>query len=124
MSRRRSALGSEGEALACRHLAKLGYRILARNYRGRCGEIDIVAEEGGSLIFVEVKTRSGPAFGHPLEAVTPRKQRQLGRVASEYLAHHGGHDRPVRFDVLGIALNESAPAAITLVRDAFVLGGD
>jgi len=123
MTRDRISLGKEGEELACRHLERLGYRILARNYRGRRGEIDIVAEERGTLVFVEVKSRSGPLFGHPLEAVTRRKQEQLGRVAQEYLAVTDAHRaRPIRFDVVGVLMAPGLPPSLDLVRDAFALG--
>ena len=120
MTVRRLSLGKQGEDLACRHLERLGYKILARNYRGRCGEIDIVAEERGTLVFVEVKTRSGSGFGSPLEAVNAHKQHQLGRVALEYLAENDCHSQPARFDVVGVLFESDSPV-LELVRDAFFL---
>jgi len=121
MSKERLSLGKRGEDLAALHLQGSGYRILARNFRGRCGEIDIVAEERGTLVFVEVKARSGTAFGHPLEAVTPHKQQQLARAALEYLARNDQHHRPVRFDVVGVIIDDKLPPVLELVRDAFTL---
>lgn len=118
MTERRLSLGKQGEELACRHLEGLGYRILARNFRSRSGEIDIVAEDRGTLVFVEVKTRSGVGFGSPLEAVTAHKQQQLGRLAMEYLAENRCHGRAARFDVVGVLLGGARPV-LELVRDAF-----
>jgi len=124
MSRDRISLGSQGEELAAGHLRKLGYRILCRNYRCRQGEIDIVAEEGAVLVFVEVKARGGASFGDPLEAVTPRKRGQIARAAMRYLAENDGHDRPARFDVVGVMIQEDGTFTLQLVRDAFSLDMD
>ena len=124
MSQERLSLGRQGEELACKHLRKLGYRILCCNYRRRQGEIDIVAEEGKVLVFVEVKTRSGLAFGDPLEAVTPRKQSQIARTAMQYLAENDAHDRSSRFDVVGVLIEADGAFALQLVRDAFSLDKD
>ncbi|MDH4320703.1 MAG: YraN family protein [Desulfobulbaceae bacterium] len=124
MSRERLTLGDRGEELAVGHLRKLGYRILCRNYRRREGEIDIVAEDGAVLVFVEVKTRSGVSCGDPLEAVTPRKRGQIARTAMRYLAENDCHDRPARFDVLGVTIPEGGTYSLQLVRDAFSLDMD
>ncbi len=121
MTFKRLALGASGEELAARHLQACGYRILERNYRRPCGEVDIVADESGTIVFVEVKTRAaGSRFGSPLEAVGRKKQEQLARVAQEYLASHGLHQLPARFDVVGVVLGNREPR-LELVRNAFEL---
>ncbi len=89
---RKDELGRTGEQLAVEHLTAEGYTILDRNWRCAIGEIDIVARHGDTTVVVEVKTRSGLGFGHPLDAVTPRKLARLRRLAA-----HG-----LRIDVIGV----------------------
>ncbi len=98
----RRLLGARGEELAARHLEKLGCRILDRGWRTKTGEIDLVAEDGGEIVFVEVKTRTDSAFGPPEEAVTFAKRRKLRNTAAAYLARHRLRDRPYRIDVIAI----------------------
>src|SRR5947209_19564754 len=98
MSSRRVVLGKTGEDLACGELQRRGYAILARRWRQRTGEIDIVARDGATLVFVEVKAREGHAFGEAAEAVTAWKRRRLTRLALEYLARERIPDGPCRFD--------------------------
>jgi putative endonuclease len=98
----RTELGRRGEDAAAAHLAAKGLQVVARNWRCRHGEIDIVASEGGTLVFCEVKTRSGLGFGSPLSAITPVKQARLRRLVGVYLADSGGHPGPVRIDAVGI----------------------
>lgn len=98
----RQWLGARGERLAARYLRRRGLAIVARNYRCRAGEIDLIALDGEVLVFVEVKTRSGERWGRPEEAVDRRKQRQMERVAEEFVRQHRLHDRAIRFDVVGI----------------------
>lgn len=100
-------LGRAGEELAAQYLAEAGFVIVARNWRGRAGEIDLVARDVSAdidhLVFCEVKARSTDRWGSPSEAVTPEKQRRLRRLAGEFLAggRGGCHDTPwVRFDVV------------------------
>jgi putative endonuclease len=95
--------GLKGEDLAVNYLKKKGYRILEKNFRTQLGEIDIIAEQNGTIVFVEVKTRTTDAFGLPEEAVTWQKQERIKKVALLYLK---GLKRvpPVRFDVLSIEL--------------------
>ncbi|HSH14230.1 MAG TPA: YraN family protein [Desulfurivibrionaceae bacterium] len=112
-------LGARGEAMAEQYLKRTGYRILARNYRCRYGEIDLIAEEGGNLVFIEVKTRSGAGFGHPLEAVDQRKRGQLTRTARRYLEENSAGERFCRFDVVAISL--AGEPQLELVRNAFEL---
>jgi putative endonuclease len=100
----RKRLGAAGERLAAEQLQRSGYLIRAMNYHCRAGEVDIVAEEGGDIVFVEVKTRRGTAYGLPEEAVTPAKQRKLVSAAQTYLAAHEQLERAWRVDVVAIAL--------------------
>ena len=116
------ALGRDGEDLAARHLAGRGFRILQRGYRTRGGEIDLVVEEEGVLVFVEVKSRSNLACGRPAEAVGALKQRRLLRAASAYLQQYGALDRPCRFDVVEVLWDPGGGARIHHIRDAFQPG--
>lgn len=110
MTARSQAVGEYGERLATRHLEASGYRILARNWRGPGGEIDIVAiDPRGTLAIVEVKTRRGHRYGHPLEAVTPVKLARLRRLAGAWLTENP-HRGDVRLDIVGVTLNEQGPA--------------
>ncbi len=126
MTLNKKELGAHGEEIAVSYLQSRGYRILERNYRIRLGEIDIIAEHGEDLVFIEVKTRSDILFGSPFDSVTLSKQRQLSKVALEYMSKRGCHDRPARFDVIGIRLKGVNPAQlraakIELIQNAFDL---
>ena len=114
----RMKCGKSGEDLASRFLVKNGFTILARNYRFERAEIDIIAEEGEDLVFIEVKTRRSNAYGTPEEAVTEEKQEQIRSAAEGYLVQHDIDDRPCRFDVVAIELKEGT-TEIRHVRDAF-----
>src|SRR5262245_18605866 len=105
----RQIRGKHGEDLACAELVRLGYAILDRRYRTKFGEIDIVASEGGTTVFVEVKTRVGEQFGGAAEALTAWKQRRVTQMAVDYLARHRLHDRPCRFDVVAIDMDDGRP---------------
>jgi len=105
----RQILGKHGEDLACAELERLGYAILDRRYRTKFGEIDIIASEGGATVFVEVKTRVAEQFGGGAEALTAWKQLRLTQMAVDYLARHRLHDRPCRFDVVAIDMNDGRP---------------
>jgi putative endonuclease len=118
MTLARQALGKLGEDLAVAELEHRGYAIAARRYRTRCGEIDIVAERCGVLVFVEVKARETAEFGSAAEAVTPRKQRQLTRMANDYLAREGGAGRACRFDVVTVMLDRPEPI-VEVYENAF-----
>src|SRR5579859_2272409 len=100
----RKRLGNAGERLAAERLQQAGYRIRALNYRCQMGEIDIVAEEAGDMVFVEVKTRRGTAYGMPEEAITAAKQRKLIAAAQTYLAAEGCAETSWRVDVVAVAL--------------------
>lgn len=122
MSRARVSLGELGETLACEELERRGYAILARRYRRRSGEIDIVALDGETLVFVEVKTRAGSTFGSGAEAVNGLKQRRMTRLACDFIARHGFADRSCRFDVVAIAVGGDRPV-LQVYRNAFDAGG-
>lgn len=109
------AVGDVAEAGAARHLQALGYHIVARNVVSKVGELDIVARDGKTLCFVEVRLRRG---GGALESVTPTKQRRLARAAQQYLVAHRLTAAPCRFDVLGVAIADGEPR-YTLIKDAF-----
>ena len=120
LNRRR--IGERGEALALNYLTEKGYTLVERNYRTRHDEIDLVARDEETLVFVEVKLRRGMGFGDPLEAVTPPKQVRIRRMAEQYLAERdpdfvASFDE-VRFDVVGILLVAGRPK-IRHVEDAF-----
>ena len=115
---RRQSLGALGEALACRELERRGYIILDRRFRTRCGEIDIVARDGGVLVFVEVRTRSSGSFGTPFESVNWKKQQRLCRMAASYLFLRRVADVACRFDVVAV-VEHSGRRTIELVKGAF-----
>ena len=96
----------KGEAAAKAYLEENGYRILAENYAGRMGEIDIVAKDGEVVVFVEVKARESTAFGEPIEAVTPQKVRRIALTAQQYLVHKRLMGASVRFDVVEVLYGE------------------
>lgn len=113
------AVGNQYEALAAEYLQKDGYDIIERNFHCRQGEIDLIARDGEYLCFVEVKYRASGAFGNPLEAVAPGKQRRISRTALYYLAVKGYEEsQACRFDVLGIS-----PEGICLMKNAFEYRG-
>ena len=101
----RKSLGATGERLAAERLKAAGYSIRTMNYRCAAGEIDIIAEEGGDIVFVEVKTRRGVAFGLPEEAVTPSKRRKLIAAAETYLDEAETPEASWRIDVVGVAMS-------------------
>jgi putative endonuclease len=111
-------VGQEWENLAEKVLREAGYRIRARNFRTKVGEIDFVAEEGNVLCFIEVKGRHTLRFGVPEEAVNAEKQRRIFRAAQAYLQRERLEDAPCRFDVVAI-LDRGADPSVTILRDAF-----
>jgi len=115
-------LGTRGETLACTLLKEKGYKIIERNFKTPIGEIDIVAREGQTLVFVEVKTRGSKAFGSAKWAVDRKKQQKLSRLALYYLNLKAWKDRPARFDVVAVDL-ERQGERIELFRNAFDLVG-
>jgi putative endonuclease len=114
----RQRLGADGERAAEKFLRRQRYVILQRNYRCRAGEIDLIALDRSTVVFIEVKTRTHAAFGSPLEAVDPRKQRQIARASRVYIADNRLYDRNARFDVVGVCW-EDGRAQCELVKNAF-----
>jgi putative endonuclease len=113
-------LGKKGEEKALRFLKKKGYRIIEQNYVCNMGEMDIIAKEKDTLVFVEVKTRTSMVFGPPQLAVTQFKQRQLSKVALNFLKEKKLEDVKARFDVVAILLAPEGEE-IELIRNAFDL---
>lgn len=101
--------GSSGEQLASDYLGRLGYRIVARNYRCRSGEVDIVARDGPTTVFVEVKERRGASHGEGYEAVTLGKRLRVIRAARMFASARGLFESPLRFDVVSIDWREGKP---------------
>lgn len=118
MSRTKVEFGETGEDLACRELVRRGYAIVARRYRRRGGELDIIARDGPTLVFVEVKARVGRAFGEGAEAVTRQKQRRIAQVALDYVTRHRLHGCPCRFDVVSVHVEAGRPV-IAIFQNAF-----
>jgi putative endonuclease len=112
--------GRCGEDMAWEYLRKRGYKILERNYRCRYGEIDLIAKDGETIVFVEVKSRRSAAFGEPEASVGLAKQKKISTVALCYLEEKYLHDQPARFDVVSI-LTVAGEQKILLIRDAFDL---
>jgi putative endonuclease len=116
----RQQVGRRGEDLACAELERQGLAVLARNWRCRRGEIDIVAadrsEWGVTLVFCEVKCRSGLGFGHPLEAITYAKLRTLRQLAAQWMRENGVTARFIRVDAIGVVLVPGQKPLLTHVR--------
>lgn len=122
--RRPESFGDAGEQLASEYLTRLGFKIVARQQSSRIGEIDLIARDGDTIVFVEVKTRKSMSAGHPAEAVTAQKQRQITRAALAYLKGHGLLECRVRFDVVAIVLpSGDGTPQISHYRDAFEATG-
>lgn len=118
----RRKLAQIGEQEAARYLRAQGYRILEQNYRCRLGEIDLVAQQGKDLVFIEVKARSSDQFGLPIEAITRSKQQRLAKIAACYLAEKVGGERPCRFDVVEVDITPQGKIEdIRLTRGAFMV---
>ena len=120
---RSRTLGERGEALAARYLKRHGFKIVSRRDRSRIGELDLVAVEGRTIVFVEVKTRRSVRKGRPTEAIDHAKQCQLTRAALTFLKSHGLLDEQARFDVIAIIWPNGADPHIEHFRDAFSAKG-
>lgn len=115
-----TSTGQRGEALALAYLIGLRYTIVDTNYRRSFGEVDIIARDRDVLVFVEVKSRRSTLFGTPFEAVDARKQRQLSRIAQDYLQSHRLGETAARFDVIAVHLHDdNRPATIEHIQNAF-----
>ncbi len=114
------SLGRRGETAAAKFLKQLGYRILERGYDSPLGEIDIVAIDGRTVVFVEVKTRSSTDSGHPADAVDATKQRRMTQAALAYLKAHNLLQTPARFDVVAVMWRDvHEPPVIEHIQNAF-----
>jgi putative endonuclease len=120
MSDHKQRVGRSGEDLAVEHLDRRGYRIIARNFRTRQAEIDIIARHRGVIVFVEVKAWRSRDYGHPKWAVTPAKQRKISMAALEYLKKQRLTDARARFDVVTIQAMDTEPR-IEVFANAFEL---
>lgn len=117
------AFGAFGESLATDYLKENGYRVLERNFSCKTGEIDIIAVQGETVAFIEVKTRSSVRFGLPSEAVSAAKQRRIVKTALYYLQKNRLLDYMCRFDVIEIISDEEDSSRINLIQDAFQYSG-
>ncbi|MBC2743888.1 MAG: YraN family protein [Desulfosarcina sp.] len=120
MLNRQQQFGKKSERLAVECLSRMGYRIIETNYRSKLGEIDIIAMEKGTIVFVEVKARASSRFGNPKGAVTPAKQRKISMAALDYLKRSGQTGASARFDVVAID-TASGKTDIEVVKNAFAL---
>ena len=115
----RRTLGARGEAIVARWYEQHGYKVVARNWRCREGELDLVLTARGLLVFCEVKTRSSVAFGVPAEAVTPRKQQRIRLLASRWLADNNVRARSLRFDVASVLIAGETDPIVEVIEAAF-----
>ena len=116
-----AGVGNRGEELASAFLESNGLKIVERNFRCKGGEVDIIARDGKTIVFIEVKSRRNLAYGVPQLAVTPFKQRQISKAALTWLSKNRLHDSPARFDVIAILLENKYSHQIEHIRNAFDL---
>lgn len=119
MTHERLDLGKLGEAQAVARLKNEGYRVLARNYRNTFGEIDIIAQDGKWLCFIEVRTRTKDWHGHPFESISAVKQKKIIRAARGYLSEQNTEDVDARFDVVAVIPDEAGGFTVELIKNAF-----
>lgn len=119
MTQRRTSTGSIGEDAAARRYRDRGYRVVARNWRCRIGELDLVLSRGDTLVFCEVKARRGSGFGGGWEAVTARKRQKLRALAQTFLLTSRLHPGSVRFDVASVMVGQGGSTQVELFEDAF-----
>jgi putative endonuclease len=115
----RRVVGDAGEDAVAKWYAAAGYTVLARNWRVRAGELDLVLRSGGVLVFCEVKTRRGDAYGRPAEAIRPDKVRRLRRLATRWLAESEVRPRDLRFDVVEVLPQARGATLVEHIRAAF-----
>lgn len=123
MSAARQELGEIGERIAERWLVRRGWRIIGRRFRSGHRDLDLIAHREGMVAFVEVKARSSNEFGDPVQAVSWRKQRELGRSAKVWIDRHGRGDEAYRFDVIGILIDRDR-VRVRHIENAFMLPPD
>lgn len=121
MTRERKSFGKVGEELAAKYLKKRKYKIIERNYRCPFGEIDIIALERKTLVFIEVKTRGSTNFGPPQLAVGRKKQMQISKVALNFIKRKKIARMDMRFDVVSVQLCPNGEFRVELIRNAFDL---
>ncbi len=114
MTRQRQQVGHAGETAACSYLRRRGYRITETNFRCPYGEIDLIAFQGGLLVFVEVRTRTGSSFGTPAESITGEKIKHLKKTAHYYMQSHYGRELACRFDLIAVLLERGSMALANL----------
>ncbi len=112
-------LGKSGEAIALNYLKNNKYKIIAKSFRLFRGEVDIIASDQKTLVFVEVKTRKSTDYGFPEESVTPSKQRQIRKIAQGFLAKNNLQDVECRFDVISLSFDEKEGYSIRHIKNAF-----
>jgi putative endonuclease len=115
----RRVVGDAGEEAVARWYERAGFQVVARNWRVRAGELDVVARRADTVVFCEVKTRRGDAFGQPFEAVTARKQARIRGLAMQWLADTGEHADVVRFDVASVRPDGRGDWTIEMIEAAF-----
>lgn len=120
MTRERLELGELGEDLALKKIKGLGYKKIVRNYRCTLGEVDLIARDGDTLVFIEIKTRRGKSIAYAKEAVDAKKKRQLSKVALAYLKSNNCYGVKARFDVVAVSLAGDKPQ-IEVIQNAFDL---
>jgi putative endonuclease len=120
LTKERLELGKLGEELALKRIKRLGYKKVIRNYTCPLGEVDLIAMDGDTLVFLEIKTRKGRSVGFAKEAVNERKRRQVSKVALAYMKAKNCCDAKARFDVVAVSLGKGMPE-IELIKNAFEL---
>lgn len=120
MTRERLELGKFGETLALKKIKRLGYKRIVRNYRCPLGEVDLIAWDGDTLVFIEIKTRMGRSTDYAKEAVNARKKRQISKVALAYMKSNDYSDAKARFDVVAVCVGRGEPE-IEVIKNAFEL---
>ena len=120
MTKERLSIGAYGEELAFKKIKRLGYKKIIRNYRCRLGEVDLIARDGDTLVFLEIKTRKGKSIGYAKEAVDARKRRQISKAALAYMKSNDCYGDRARFDVVAVSLGEGEPE-IEVIKNAFEL---
>ncbi|ETR74133.1 MAG: endonuclease [Candidatus Magnetoglobus multicellularis str. Araruama] len=119
MKDKRHQLGKDSETLAVNYLLENGYTIIQRNFRTKGGEIDIIARENNTLVFVEVKSRTSTRYGHALQSLTHRQKKRLTKTALMYLHQHQMKNQSARFDVVAIQKKQYTGTDIRLIKNAF-----
>ena len=120
MTKERLELGRFGEALALKQIKRLGYKKIIRNYRCPLGEVDLIARDGDTLVFIEIKTRRGKSIYYAKEAVDEKKKRQLSKVALAYMKSNNCCEAEARFDVVAVNVDGNR-TQVEVIQNAFEL---